>query len=259
MTHAFVQLELLDEGRIARVQIVRPEALNALNAQVLSELKDVFEHVSGLESVRAVILTGTDRAFIAGADIKAMEEMSPEEALAFGELGHATTHAIASCPAPVIAALNGFALGGGLEVAISCDLIYASDKARVGLPEVGLGLIPGFGGTQRLQRLIGVQAARELTFTGRHVKGQEIADLGIALAIVPHAELAEHVLGVARAIAERGPVAVRTAKRVLEAGRDVSLAEGLRGELGAFQDLFAHDEAHEGMLAFIQKRTPSWS
>lgn len=246
------------EPGIAVVTVDRPEALNALNAEVLSELFSAARALSDRADLRAVILTGAGRAFVAGADIRAMLEMSPEQAEAFAKAGHKTMSAIAAIPVPVIAAINGFALGGGLELALSCDLIYMSEKAKVGLPEVGLGLIPGFGGTQRLGRLIGPHAARELTYTGKTIDAQAALALGLALAVFPLDTFMDEVMAVARQIAQRGPLAIRTAKQCMEDGRDLALVDALEQERAIFGRLFFEDERIEGMTAFVEKRQPNW-
>jgi len=185
-------------------------------------------------------------------------DLTPEQAEAFAKAGHRTMSAVAAIPVPVIAAVNGFALGGGLELALSCDLIYMSEKAKVGLPEVGLGLIPGFGGTQRLGRLIGPHAARELTYTGKQLDAQQSLALGLALAVFPLDTFMEEVMKVAAQIAQRGPLAIRTAKQCMEDGRDLALVDALEHERAVFGRLFFEQERVEGMTAFIEKRQPNW-
>jgi enoyl-CoA hydratase len=244
---------------IALITISRPDALNALNEALLRELHTATEQLSTRADLRVVVITGAGRAFVAGADIRAMTQMNNEQAVAFARLGHRTMSAIAALPVPVIAAVNGFALGGGLELALSCDLIYMAEKAKVGLPEVGLGLIPGFGGTQRLGRLIGAHAARELTYTARQVSAQEAHSLGLALAVYPQDTFMDEVLKVATTIASRGPRAVRAAKKLMETGRELALVDALEQEREGFSHLFFDEEPKEGMSAFLDKRTPSWS
>ncbi len=246
-----------DDG-IVVATISRPEALNALNAQVLADLRSMATSLAGDESISALIITGAGKAFVAGADIKAMLAMDSAEARNFSLAGHSTFDAIAALPFPVIAAINGFALGGGLELALSCDLIYASTKARLGLPEVGLGLIPGFGGTQRLQRVIGAQAARELIFTARHVLADEALRLGLVCALFEPDALRDEVMTRAKAIAAQGPRAVRTAKRLIHEGQSLPLREALALERGAFEGLFQYDEPRVGMSAFVNKETPNF-
>jgi enoyl-CoA hydratase len=183
-----------------------------------------------------------------------MVESSPEEAAAFGALGHEAMNAIANLPVPVIAAINGFALGGGLELALACDLLYASDKAKLGLPEVSLGVIPGWGGTQRLGRLIGWHHAQQLVYSGRMLKADEAKAIGLVLDVFPHDELQSSVLEIARAIAKNGPLAVRKAKAVMRAGSDTTLSEGLTLEQQGFADLFGTADQREGMGAFLERR-----
>jgi enoyl-CoA hydratase len=253
----YIKVEDKADG-IAVVTIDRPDALNALNADVLAELHIAAVALAARADLRVVVLTGAGRAFVAGADIRSMLDMTPEQAEAFAKAGHRTMSAVAAIPVPVIAAVNGFALGGGLELALSCDLIYMSEKAKVGLPEVGLGLIPGFGGTQRLGRLIGPHAARELTYTGKQLDAQQSLALGLALAVFPLDTFMEEVMKVAAQIAQRGPLAIRTAKQCMEDGRDLALVDALEHERAVFGRLFFEQERVEGMTAFIEKRQPNW-
>lgn len=256
---SFDHVRLEDHGDgIVSMTITRPDALNALNAEVLQQIHDAASQLATREELSAVILTGDGRAFVAGADIKAMLEMSSDQASGFAQLGHQAMNAVAALPVPVLAAINGFALGGGLELALTADLLYASTKAKVGLPEVGLGLIPGFGGTQRLGRLIGYHAARELVFTGKMINAEEAHRLGLVLATFEPEQLIDGVLAVARQIAARGPLAVRAAKRVMEQGRQRPLSEALELEAGSFQELFDQEEPREGMRAHLEKRQPQF-
>jgi enoyl-CoA hydratase len=250
---AVVLSERVEEG-IEVLTINRPKALNALNADVLGALGAHLGRLAGDPSLRVLVITGGGRAFVAGADIAAMQGFEPSKAQAFAEFGHGLFDAIEGFPVPVIAAVNGFALGGGCELALACDLVYASEKARFGLPEVTLGLIPGFGGTQRLTRRIGGMRAAELVFTGRHIKPQEAFSLGLCLDVLPPDELMVRVLKVAQTIASRGPAAVRTAKAVMLAGRDASLPTANALERAAFAGLFASHDAKEGIAAFLGKR-----
>lgn len=252
-----LQVDRPDEG-IATVRIDRPDQLNALNEEVLSELTSLLPRLGADEQLRAVVFTGVGRAFVAGADIASMKEMSPQEAAEFGRLGHQAMNAVESLPMPVLAAVNGFALGGGLELALSCDLIYLGESARVGLPEVGLGIIPGFGGTQRLGRVVGWQQARRLVFTAQQLSADEALDIGLAVDVLEDDELLDHVLDVASRIADQGPLAVRKAKRVMYDGADQPLAEGTELEQRAFADLWETDDRTEGMEAFLDKRSPDF-
>lgn len=253
----FVDLEERGD-HVAQLTINRPDALNALNEQVLEDLHDAARKLTGHKDLRAVIVTGAGRAFVAGADIKAMREMDAEQAEAFSRRGHEVMNAIAHIPAPVLAAVHGFALGGGLELALACDLIYASTEAKFGLPEVGLGLIPGFGGTQRLGRLINRHAARELVLTGRTIDAQEAYRIGLALRVFEPDALLDEVSAVADQIVGRGPHAVRAAKRVMARGHDMDLAAALAREQETFGKLFVHDEPEEGLSAHLERRDPNF-
>jgi enoyl-CoA hydratase len=247
------------EDGITLVKINRPQALNALNEETLRELQGALKEVAGRKDVRAVILTGEgDKAFVAGADIAAMKAMNPTDALAFSRLGHDTLGMIENLTKPVIAAVNGFALGGGLEIALACDFIYASEKAKLGVPEVTLGIFPGFGGTQRLPRLIGKGKAKELIFTGGMIDASEAYNLGIVNKVFPTDQLMEEVFKTARTIAQNGPVAVSMAKGSVNAGYDMEGAEGEAIEITAWANVFATHDQKEGMGAFLEKRKPQF-
>jgi enoyl-CoA hydratase len=247
------------ENGIGLIKINRPQVLNALNGETLRELQQALKEVEGRKDVRVVILTGEgDKAFVAGADIAAMKEMNPAEALAFSRLGHDTLGMIENLTKPVIAAVNGFALGGGLEIALACDFIYASEKAKLGVPEVTLGIFPGFGGTQRLPRLIGKGRAKELIFTGGMIDAPEAYNLGIVNKVFPADPLMEEVLKTARTIAQNGPVAVSMAKGSVNAGYDVGLEEGEAIEITTWANAFATHDQKEGMGAFLEKRKPQF-
>ncbi len=254
------QFLLLDKNNfIATVTVNREKAMNALNPDVLKEIQDCFTTLSGDPEVRAVIITGAgEKAFIAGADIAAMSKMTPAESLEFGKLGHAAMNAIDQCRKPVIAAVNGFCLGGGLELALSCDFIYASEKARLALPEVGLGLFPGWGGTQRLPRLIGKGRAREVILTGRILSAQEAYQFGIVNRLCKPEELLSDARTTAGQIAMKGPLAVGMAKRVIHEGFDLPLAKGLNLELETFPKCFETEDVREGLAAFLEKRPASF-
>jgi enoyl-CoA hydratase len=244
---------------IAVVKINRPQALNSLNRETLVELRQAMGEVEGRNDCRAVILTGGgDKAFVAGADIAEMKAMNPVEAFAFSRLGHEAMRQIENLTKPVIAAVNGYALGGGLEIALACDFIYASEKAKLGLPEVTLGIFPGFGGTQRLPRLIGKGRAKELIYTGKMVDAAEAYALGIVNKVVPADKLMEEVLQTARTIARNGPMAVSMAKGVVNAGYDEGRAEGEAIEMAAWGNSFATHDQKEGMGAFLEKRKPEF-
>lgn len=236
---------------VATVTIRRPEKLNALDPTVVAELQAAFEGLG--HEVRCAILTGEGKAFVAGADISAMAEMSPTEAKRFAEAGHRLGSTMESAHFPIIAAVNGFALGGGLELALACDFIIASEKAKVGLPEVTLAVIPGFGGTQRLARRVGVGIARELVFTGRMVKADEALAMGIANRVVAPEALMDEVGKIAATIANNGPLAVAAAKRVILRGEDASLTTANEVEMQAFASLFGSEDQRAGMKAFVDK------
>jgi enoyl-CoA hydratase len=246
------------DGAIATLTVNRPESLNSLDTATLEGLSAAVSEVAG-RAPRCLIVTGAgEKAFVAGADIAAMSSMTPAQALAFSELGQATFGKLEALPFPVIAAVNGFALGGGCELALACDFIIASDKAKFGQPEVKLGVIPGYGGTQRLVRRIGPALARELIFTGRMLLSEEALRVGLVNAVVPRKDLIERALESARLIAAAGPNAVAAAKRVMRDSDALSLALGLDLEAKAFAACFAHGDQQEGMQAFLQKREPAF-
>jgi enoyl-CoA hydratase/3-hydroxyacyl-CoA dehydrogenase len=257
--HPAVTVESLDGGRVARLTFDRPEALNALDPKVLRDLDDALERLErAKERPRALVVTGEGKAFIAGADIPAMRAMSPAEARAYTELGNRVIDRLARQPCPVLVAINGFAFGGGLELALAGDLLYASDKAQLGLPEVGLGIHPGFGGTQRLPRRIGLGAAKDLVLTGRTITAAEALSLGLVNAVFPAAELQDKVLAVARTIAQKAPLAVAGAKAAVDQGAGLDLGSGLQVEQESVVLLFATKDKQEGLDAFLQKRTPDF-
>jgi enoyl-CoA hydratase len=243
------------DGELVTLTLNRPEKLNALNEELLRELAGAVTELARDASVRCAILTGAgDKAFAAGADIAAMSELTPTQAKHFAEVGHGIGSAIEQLAFPVIAAVNGFALGGGCELALACDFIYASDKAKLGQPEVNLGVIPGFGGTQRLARRVGEARARELCMTGDTLTAEEALRVGLVNAVVPHAELLPRVRDVAKKIASKGPLAIAAAKRVIARGADVPLPTANELEATAFAALFGSHDQREGMKAFLEKR-----
>ncbi len=235
---------------VAVVTIDRQEALNALNVETLSELRDRLRELAEDEATRAVVITGAgDRAFVAGADIKYMGGLGPDEAKEWGALGHEAARLLEEMPKPTIAAVNGFALGGGCELALGCDIRYASSRARIGQPEIDLGIVPGWGGTQRLARVCGLGVAKELILTGRQVDAEEALRIGLVNAIAD--PVLEHALDVAQKLAAKSPGALRVAKRLL------NLSPGaLEREAQEFGDLFATEDAKEGLAAFAEKRAP---
>ncbi len=242
------------EGAVGVVTINRPKALNALNTEVLTDLQAVFDGID-LQQVRAVILTGAgEKAFVAGADIGEMSAMTKEEGENFGRKGNAVFRKIETFPVPVIAAINGFALGGGCELALSCDIRICSENAVFGQPEVGLGIIPGFGGTQRLARAISVSKAKEMLFTGKSVKADEAYRIGLVNCVYPQAELMDSAIKLAETIARNAPIAVRQCKKAVNEGLDVELEAGLSLESKLFGDCFETQDQREGMSAFLEKR-----
>jgi enoyl-CoA hydratase len=240
---------------VVTLTLNRPDKLNALNAELLGELTRAIDALGADPTVRCVILTGAgEKAFAAGADIAAMSELTPVQAKQFADVGHGIGRALEQLPVPVIAAVNGFALGGGCELALACDFIYASDRAKLGQPEVNLGVIPGFGGTQRLARRVGEARARELCMTGDTLTAEEALRIGLVNAVVPGAELMAKVREVAKKIASKGPLAIAAVKRVVARGADVPLATANELEATAFAALFGTHDQREGMRAFLEKR-----
>jgi enoyl-CoA hydratase len=241
------------------ITIQRPKALNALNFQVLVELDRAFADAERRAECRAVILTGSgDKAFVAGADIAEMQLMNPMEAEAFAEFGQRVLDRISAFPRPVIAAVDGFALGGGCELAMACDIVVVGAKARFGQPEVKLGVIPGFGGTQRLVRRVGTAKALDLCLTGRLVDADEALTMGLASRKANGSAMDEAVK-VAGEIAAMGPAAVRLCKRAILENADSDLRAGLAAERTLFAACFATLDQKEGMAAFLQRRTPNFA
>ncbi len=243
------------EGRVAILKINRPKSLNALNPKTVEEITACLEEVRKDKGIPCLIITGEgDRAFIAGADISAMVSMSVAEGRAFSQAGQAMLQTLEDLPIPVIAAVNGFALGGGTEVALACDLIIASDKARFGQPEINLGVIPGFGGTQRLARRIGLPRARELIYSGDMIDAETALRYGLVNRVVPSAELMAEAGQMSEKIVTKPPIAIQQAKAAINAGINMDLANGCRYENEAFSLTFATEDKVEGMQAFLEKR-----
>jgi enoyl-CoA hydratase len=233
----------------------RPNALNALNAALIGELSQALERVSKDDTIRVLVLTGAgDKAFVSGADINELAALSALEAKAFSKKGHTVFSKLQQLSIPVIAAVNGYALGGGCEIALACDFIYAAETARFGLPEITLGLIPGFGGTQRLPRRIGENLAKELIFTGRMISAEEALRLGIVNSVHPSESLMQAVLKTADSIARKGRFSLQTAKQCINRGLDVDVASGCEIEADAFALCLTSIDAKEGTQAFLQKR-----
>lgn len=245
-------------GAVALLTLDRPEALNALDRALLESLGEEIERVAGVSEIAALVLTGEGRAFAAGADIEQMRGMSPVEALAFSRLGHGVLAALEALSIPTIAAVNGFALGGGCELALACDWIYASSKARFGQPEVSLGLLPGFGGTTRLVRRIGIAWAQELVLTGAPITAPEALRLGLANRVFEPDELLDAALDAGAAIGRNGRLAVAAAKRVMQEGQDADIRTAHALEQQAFGLSFATEDRAEGIAAFLEKRDPKF-
>ncbi len=247
-----MSVRLEREDAVAVVTIDRPDALNALNVETLTALRDRLRELAGDDSARVVVLTGAgEKAFVAGADIKYMSGLDPDGAKQWGALGHEAARLLEEMPKPTIAAINGFALGGGCELALGCDLRYAASRAKLGQPEINLGIVPGWGGTQRLARVCGLGAAKELILTGRTVGAEEALRLGLVDAIAD--PVLERALETARDLAAKSPVALRVAKRLL------NLSPGaLEREAEEFGELFASEDAKEGLAAFAEKRAPNF-
>ncbi len=244
---------------IATLTINRPEALNAMNDSVVADLESAVQSCIDDENVGVVILTGSgDKAFVAGADIKNMQSMGPEGALAFGKAGQQMTLTIENSPKPVIAAVNGFALGGGCEISMACHIRVASENATFGQPEVLLGILPGWGGTQRLPRLVGTGIANEIITTGRMVKADEAKAIGLVNHVVPQDALMDKCIEIANQILRNGPNAVAQSLDCIRKGVGQSTEEGLAIEVDNFSKLFGTEEASEGLTAFVEKRSPNF-
>jgi enoyl-CoA hydratase len=243
------------EDNIALITFNRPKALNALNNALIGELSDALDDISDNADIRVLILTGAgDKSFVAGADITELAKFNPLEAKLFSEKGQAAIFKLQALSIPVIAAVNGFALGGGSEIALACDFIYASENGKFGLPEITLGIIPGFGGTQRLPRLIGQNAAKELIFTGKMIAAEEAKELGLVNRVFPADTLMDQVQKTAQAIASRGRVSLRAAKQAINRGLNVDIATGCQIEVEAFSLCMTSPDAKEGTSAFLEKR-----
>jgi enoyl-CoA hydratase len=253
-------IEVQRGGAVATVTVDRQAALNALDLDTLTELRDTLGELRDDADVRAVVLTGAgERAFVAGADIKYMSGLDEPGATAWAELGHDVARLLETMPKPTIAALNGYALGGGCELALACDIRFASTAARIGQPEVSIGVIPGWGGTQRLARVVGLGVAKELVLTGRMVDAEEALRVGLVSAVFAPEELMEKTLGVAQALAAGSPLALAAAKDTVNDALQGDHAHNLHNEVERFARLFGSDDQQEGMAAFIEKRSPRFT
>jgi enoyl-CoA hydratase len=245
-------------GPVAVLTLDRPKALNALDSATLAAIAGRCDEIAASKSVRAVVLTAAGRAFAAGADIAEMRAQSPVEAEAFSRLGHRATAALEALAVPTLAAVGGYALGGGCELALACDWIYASDKARFGQPEVGLGLIPGFGGTSRLVRRVGIAWAKEIVLTGQQLSADEALRIGLVNRLFAADELLDAAVKAGETVAKQGPLAVAQAKRVMQEGQGAEVRVAHALEQAAFGLVSASDDRNEGMDAFLEKRAPEF-
>ncbi len=248
----FINYEV--EGQVGVITINRPKALNALNSQVLDELDKTLDAVD-IDTVRALILTGAgEKSFVAGADIGEMSTLTKAEGEAFGKKGNDVFRKLETFPIPVIAAVNGFALGGGCEISMSCDIRICSENAVFGQPEVGLGITPGFGGTQRLARIVGVGMAKQMIYSARNIKADEAYRIGLVNAVYPLEELMPAAQKLAASIAKNAPIAVRNCKKAINDGLQVNMDEAIVIEEKLFGDCFESYDQKEGMAAFLEKR-----
>ena len=247
------------ENAVATITFNRPKSLNALNAALLAELSGAVDDLAAQDDIAVLVLTGAgDKAFVAGADINELDGLSPLEAKCFAEKGQSAIDKISALAIPVIAAVNGYALGGGTEMALVCDFIYAAASASFGLPETNLGLIPGFGGTQRLARLIGPNRAKELIFSGKIIGADEALQMGIVNRVLDNGELMPAAMKMAAQLAAKGRVSLRAAKQAVDRGMNTDLATGLKIEQDAFALCMASEDAREGTRAFLEKRKPDF-
>jgi len=259
MPYATILLEQPEPG-IRLLTVNRPKSLNALDAQTLDEIGAALAAVGADPAARVLLVTGAgDKAFVAGADIAEMQSFGPAQAQAFSERGNRTFRLLETLPVPAIALVNGYALGGGCELALACDWILASERAVFGQPEVNLGVVAGFGGTQRLTRLLGRNRALELLLTGRMVKADEALRLGLANQVVTPEQLPAAGMELARTIASKGPVAVRLTKQIVHRGQDMDLVNACQQEAYAFALTCATEDQKEGMQAFLEKRPARFS
>jgi enoyl-CoA hydratase len=253
-----VSIGVAHDSAVAVVTIDRQEARNALNVETLTELRDRLRELAEDNDVRVVVLTGAgEKAFAAGADIKYMSGLDAHEAKRWGALGHETARLLETMPKPTIAAVNGFALGGGCELALACDLRYASRRAAFGQPEINLGIVPGWGGTQRLPRVCGIGVAKELIFTGRTVDAEEALRIGLVNAVAD--PVLDKALETAHELAGKSRVALALAKELCNLTLGGDHVDGLASEADSFGALFSSEDAKEGLTAFVEKRAPSFS
>jgi enoyl-CoA hydratase len=255
----FKNLLFTVEDGVATITFNRPKALNAMNSETMGELLEAVNLCKKDDSIKAIILTGSgDKAFVAGADISEMQNLRPKEALAFMELGHETLRALETLPKPSIAAINGFALGGGTEISMACDMRFASETARFGQPEILIGLIPGWGGTQRLSRLVGLGRAKELVMGGGQMDAKRAYEIGLVNQIFPADQLMDATKKFAKRLAGMPGFAIKMAKHAMNFGYDLSLDNANRLEMECCAQCFSTDDQKEGMTAFLEKRKPNF-
>ena len=247
----------ISEG-VALLTINRPAAMNALNSAFFAEFNDLLNSIGKDDTIRILVITGEGKAFVAGADIAEMANMNFDQAYSFSQMGQKTFLRLEKMEIPVIAAVNGFALGGGFELAMACDFRIASSSAKFGQPEVNLGLIPGYAGTQRLSRIAGMGNALFLILTGEMITAEEALRTGLVQKVISPETLMEEVMKIARKIASNGSHAIRKAKEIIRKGREIPFQEGSKMESEAFSSLFNYPSTKEGMMAFLEKRKPNW-
>ena len=255
----FEQIELSEEGNVATVRLNRPDRYNALGSRIIDELRQALEGVEGSEQVRAVILTGAgEKAFCSGVDLKERTEMTAEESWAHNRALNAFTERLARLQMPTVAALNGLAFGGGLEITLACDFRIAAEGAEFSLPEVGIGIVPGAGGTQRLPRLIGPTKAKELILTGRRVNAETALGIGLVSKVVPRSSLMEEARSLAEEIAANSPLALAYAKAAVDLASETTIEQGLRYETAAIRATLLSEDYKVGLAAFADRRKPDF-
>lgn len=255
----FETIQVSHDGGVTRLTLNRPKQLNALNQQLFRELEQILDQVAEDPAVRVVVITGAgERAFAAGADIREFEAMGPVEALEFSRNTQRVLRKLETLSKPTIAAVNGFALGGGCELMMACDIAYAADSAKIGQPEITLGIIPGGGGTQRLPRLLGKQKAKELVLTGEALSAEEAHRLGLVSKVVPAADLMAEVQALCGKLLSKGGVALRMAKEAIELGSETDLTAGMEIEAKSWSVCFTTQDRLEGVKAFLEKRKPNF-
>lgn len=260
MEYTYETLECQIKNRVVIITLNRPEVLNALNSKVFSELSALFDQIGSDNSVDVVILTGKgDKAFVAGSDVSQMAELTPLQGKSFALAVNKAQQKIAASPKPTIAAVNGFAFGGGLEVAMCCDIRLASERAKFGQPELNVGLIPGGGGTQRLQRLVGQGIAKEMIFTARTIDARRAYEIGLVNRVVPHEQLMDQAMILAEEMTAKSGVLLQFAKSAIDTGAEIDLENALKNEIELFAQCFSTRDGVEGMRAFVEKRKPDFT